>query len=148
MTGLISTPLANADVTDLASALSFTGLPADDVAEVGRTFFRFDDAAGRVIGFGGFEAHGTDALLRSIVVLPGRQGKGWGREIVQKLLDDARAAGTSRAYLLTTSAQAFFAPLGFTVVARDDVPASILQTRQAAGLCPATATIMCKVLEQ
>jgi N-acetylglutamate synthase-like GNAT family acetyltransferase len=148
MTSLISTKLAVGDVAELAAALSFSGLPADDVDEAGRAFFRFDEAPGRVIGFGGFEARGTDALLRSIVVLPGMRGQGRGREIVARLLDGARAAGASRAYLLTTSAQAFFAPLGFTVVTRDDVPASILQTRQAAGLCRASATIMCKALEQ
>lgn len=148
MTGLISTPLTDGDIVELAAALSHAGLPADDIAEAGRTFFRFDERTGHVIGFGGFEAHGTDVLLRSIVVLPGMQGYGRGREIVRKLLDDARAAGAFRAYLLTTAAQAFFASQGFAVVARDNVPASILQTEQAAGLCPASATIMWKALKQ
>jgi N-acetylglutamate synthase-like GNAT family acetyltransferase len=46
------------------------------------------------------------------------------------------------AYLATISAVSFFLSLGFTVVDRDKVPASILSTRQLTGICPASATIM------
>ena len=54
---------------DLVSALACAGLPADDLSEDGRHFFRFTNN-GITVAFGGYELHGEHALLRSIVVLP------------------------------------------------------------------------------
>lgn len=139
-------PLAAADLAELAQALARAGLPADDIAEPGRLFLRFDDAEGRAVGFGGLESCGRDVMLRSIVVLPEARGRGFGAAIVRRLLQQAEAAGAERTYLLTTSAQGFFEAQGFVVVARDEVPPDILATRQAAGLCPASAVIMTKEL--
>lgn len=140
------TSVGGSDLSDLAATLTAAGLPADDIDEPGHTFLRFEDAAGHTIGFGGWESHGSDILLRSITVAPGLRGQGLGCRIVEKVLGEAHAAGALKAYLLTTSAQGFFAGRGFEVIARDAVPASILESRQAAGLCPASAVIMVRKL--
>lgn len=146
MLALDDLPLSAADFAELAPALASAGLPADDIAEPGRLFLRFSDAEGRTVGFGGLESCGRDVMLRSILVLPEARGRSFGAVIVRRLLQEAEAAGAERAYLLTTSAQGFFETHGFVVVRRDETPPEILATRQAAGLCPASAVIMTKEL--
>lgn len=70
---MIAVPIA-ASAPELRAALDAAALPSDDLAEHGRTFFRFDDE-GEMIGFGGIESCGDDVLLRSIVMLPEARGK-------------------------------------------------------------------------
>ncbi|MFB2553505.1 arsenic resistance N-acetyltransferase ArsN2 [Ensifer soli] len=129
----------------LRTALATARLPVDDLDEPGRVFYHFLDD-GRTVGFGGLERHGAYALLRSVVVPAEQQGKGFGRAITQELLDQAHDAGIGAVYLLTESAARFFTRLGFRAISRDLAPAAILATRQAAGLCPASATLMVKDL--
>jgi N-acetylglutamate synthase-like GNAT family acetyltransferase len=137
---MIAVPIP-ASTPELRAALDEAALPSDDLAEPGRSFFRFDDG-GEAIGFGGFESCGNDVLLRSIVMLPEARAKGLGRRATHLLLEESRKAGARRAFLLTTDAKAFFEELGFRLVERADAPADILATRQAASLCPSTAPLL------
>jgi N-acetylglutamate synthase-like GNAT family acetyltransferase len=143
---MIAVPIA-ASAPELRAALDAAALPSDDLAEPGRTFFRFDDE-GETIGFGGLESCGEDVLLRSIVMLPAARGKGLGRRATSLLIEESRKAGARRAFLLTTDAKAFFEALGFRSVERVDAPASILATRQAASLCPSTAPLLALTLRE
>lgn len=129
-----------ADLSDLSLALTDANLPIDDVAEPGREFFRFD-RDGELVGFGGLERYGADVLLRSVVVLPHHRSHGEGKAITASLLSAARDAGAGHAYLLTTSAEAFFKSLGFAVVPRSEAPSAILGTRQATTIC-SSATLL------
>jgi N-acetylglutamate synthase-like GNAT family acetyltransferase len=138
---LSCTALAAAELPELGRVLDAAALPADDLALPGRCFFRFT-ALGETIGFAGFERHGDNALLRSIVVLPAQRGRGFGRAMVGRLLELARASGVRDAYLLTSTARAFFERVGFTLVDRAAAPAAIRATEQAARLCPASATLL------
>ncbi len=128
---------------DLRAALQAAGLPIDDLEQSGRTFFRFADK-GQIVGFGGLEPYGDCALLRSVVVLPEQRGRGYGEAISRRLLDEAGRGGARTVYLLTQSAAAFFEHRGFVKVERTAAPATILQTRQAASLCPASAGLFAK----
>ena len=94
------------------------------------------------MGYGGIENYGKAALLRSVVVLPDCRGKGVGDEMTLLLLAHARRSGIRALYLLTTSAAAFFARNGFVRIERAEAPPEIIGTRQAASLCPASATLM------
>jgi len=125
----------------MVAALNAASLPADDVAELGRSFFRFvvNDVPA---GFGGFELYRREALLRSIVVLAEQRGKGVGRLIVERLVMRVREAGATRAWLITDSASRYFAKLGFHAVDRATAPPAILATRQAADICATTAPLM------
>ncbi len=98
------------------------------------------------MGYGGFELHGNDALLRSIVVSAEARGGGIGRNLVPLLVLRAFEAGARRGFLLTEGAEAFFAKVGFKPIERSAAPPAILATRQASGLCPATATLMTRTL--
>ena len=131
---------------DLQAALQAAGLPVDDLELTGRTFFRFADR-GQIVGFGGLEPYGDCALLRSVVVLPDQRGRGYGEAISSRLLDEAGRGGARTVYLLTESADTFFKHLGFVKVERTAAPAAILQTRQAASLCPASAGLFAKSIK-
>jgi N-acetylglutamate synthase-like GNAT family acetyltransferase len=126
----------------LAAALAAAGLPTEDLEDGGRSFFAFEDN-GRPIGFGGFELYGEDALLRSVVILQEARGMGYGRAVTEAVLARAHEAGARTAYLLTTTAEAFFEHDGFRRVERSTAPASILATRQATTIC-ATAALLAR----
>ncbi len=74
---------------DLIATLEAAGLPTDDLHEPDRRFYRFEDDAG-LIGYGGLEQVGPDALIRSMVVVDDRRGGGLGAEVLSWL--EARAA--------------------------------------------------------
>ena len=63
-------------------------------------------------------------------------------ELVEALLDEATESGIERLWLLTTTAEDFFAAIGFAPVAREAAPASIQATLEFRDLCPASATFM------
>jgi len=131
---------------DLQAALQTAGLPIDDLEQGGRIFFRFANQ-GQIVGYGGLEPYGDCALLRSVVVLPDQRGRGYGEAISHQMLDQAGREGARTVYLLTESAADFFEHLGFVKVERTAAPAAILQTRQAASLCPASAGLFAKTIQ-
>ncbi len=128
----------------LWQALRDESLPTDDLSEPGRSFFAFRTLAGSPLGYGGFERYGTHVLVRSLVVLPAQRGRGVGRNMLAILLRRAFDAGGRTAWLLTTTAAAFFEATGFSSSARELAPSAILESRQAATLCPVSAVLMSK----
>jgi arsenate reductase len=135
------------DDTGLIAALNRENLAVDDLSEPGRIFFVYRSLAGAVLGYGGFELYGADALLRSIVVTPDGRGRGIGRNLVALLGYRALRQGARTAWLLTSAAADFFEKLKFKRRSREDAPEAILQTRQAQSLCPAGAVLLSKKLE-
>ena len=142
---LADTAIDGADPA-LAATLAEAGLPGDDLTAPGRRFFRFDTLDGETVGFGGLEPCGRDVLVRSVVVRPAFRGRGIGRNLVALLLARAHDAGARQAWLLTTSATPFFTALGFREAARETAPAAIRTSRQAAGLCPASAPLLTRAI--
>jgi len=138
-------PLAPGDFRRLADWLEAEGLPSADLRQPDVRLFAFRDGD-TVIGYAGVEVYGTDALLRSVVVDPARRRAGVGRTIVDATLAEAHRLGATRAFLLTTTAKAYFERFGFASIDRASAPETILSTRQAAGLCPSTAPLMVKAL--
>jgi N-acetylglutamate synthase-like GNAT family acetyltransferase len=133
------------DDPELALALSDALLPADDLTEADRVFYRFSTDQGTV-GYGGLERCGNVALLRSVVVLTEYRGMGFGTDVVEWLLGEAGRLGMLSVYLLTERAAPFFERLGFVVTDRADAPPEILRTRQATVLCPASATLLSRTV--
>ncbi|MGN6062970.1 MULTISPECIES: arsenic resistance N-acetyltransferase ArsN2 [Brevundimonas] len=130
---------------DLIAALEADGLPTDDLHEPGRRFFRFEDDAG-LIGYGGLEQVGSDALIRSIVVIDDRRGEGHGSVILSWLETKSAEQNASGLCLLTTAAAAFFERHGYTALPRSAAPTAIAASRQFSALCPASAGFMFKEL--
>lgn len=125
---------------ELREALVAAHLPTDDIGEAGLTFFKACSNGAELIGFSGIEQCGSDFLLRSVVVLSGHRGRGFGKSIVEETL-----RGLDRncnVFLATTTAAPFFSTIGFSEVPRDIVPPAVLATRQLSSICPSSATIM------
>jgi N-acetylglutamate synthase-like GNAT family acetyltransferase len=142
---LRAVPLARLDLTAPREALRDAGLPADDLDADGVTLYAFEEG-GVIVGYGGLEIVGDDALVRSIVVDPAQRRRGVGRRIVEQVLVNAARCGVRRAFLLTTDARAYFEAFGFAVIDRKEAPPAILATRQATGLCPVSAVLMVRAL--
>jgi len=136
--------LVAADSEDLGYVewlLREEGLPHEDVREDTATQFYLAMVDDEPIGAGGYEVCADAVLLRSVVVEPDERGAGYGRAVVEALLDRATPDATA-AYLLTTSAEEFFADLGFERVERDRAPPEIRETAQFSEHCPSSATCM------
>jgi len=126
---------------DFRACLEEAKLAIPDLAGAGKKYFRLSEGGERR-GYGGFEACGPHALLRSIVISGRERGHGYGRTLVRGLLAEAAKLGLKDAWLLTDTAAPFFAALGFMPCARETAPPQIAATRQFAELCPASAKLM------
>lgn len=99
----------------MVDLISSAELPASFIAEF-LDGFVVAERGGAVIACGGVEMYETCAVIRSVVVEPEAQGAGNGRQIAQRLMDAARAAGATDLYLFTAQAHPFWLRLGFVDV--------------------------------
>ncbi len=104
--------------------------------------FRLGKFGGKIVAVGGLEIYGEQALLRSIAVDTEQRNKAYGKQIVRDVCHSAQRAGIRDVYLKTVSARAFFAGLGFQVIAYEQVPASVKKSSQFRAAGPASATLM------
>jgi GNAT superfamily N-acetyltransferase len=85
------------------------------------------DDAGKLVGFARLVTDkATFAWLCDVIVLPGKQGRGLGRALVQTFLDHPELQGLRRWLLGTKDAHGVYAPLGFTPL---DAPERLMQIR-------------------
>ena len=108
-------------------------------------FFACGDPADPA-GVVGIELYGSEALLRSLAVRESERNGGTGRALVAAAETYACNAGVCSVYLLTETAAAFFASLGYCALAREDAPPAIRSTTQFSALCPDSAHLMTKAL--
>lgn len=101
----------------------------------------------QVVGVAGLEIYGDAALLRSVAVDSRVRGQGLGQALTQHALASARAHNVADVFLLTTTAETFFPRLGFDPIERADVPASVQQSVEFKGACPASAVAMRRALK-
>lgn len=137
--------LSSAEIPELSHFLSEAGLPIEDLTLPGRMFFRFDRAA-ELLGFGGIEGHGPDRLLRSLILVESRRGKGDGRRVLAMLEHVALTDGVQRLHLLTNTASTFFSANGYRAAPRSEAPETISSADEFTSLCPASAVYMVKDL--
>lgn len=126
--------------------LSDADLPVDDIEHLNFDhFFGFGDEQS-LLGIIGLEMFESVALLRSLVVSEHVRGTGCGKKLVAYVEDYARVHGIEALYLLTTTAEDFFAGLGYQLVDRSSAPVDIAKTREFSGICPGSAAFMTKNL--
>lgn len=135
------------DLSRIQDLLDRQQLASGDVAEFLGHFF-VAEVEGTIAGTAGVELYGTTGLLRSAAVATGYRRRGIGRALVEQVVRYAGAQGVSALYLLTTSAEGYFAGLGFRKVGRNDVSGDVLASAQFRGACPATAATMCRMLSR
>lgn len=134
-------PAASKDWPAIKRMLLAESLPLDGAKEhLGH--FIVGEEGGKIVCAGGLEIYGADALLRSVVVDGEARGRGWAKQLLAALMQQASRLGVSRLYLLTTSAESWFAKLGFRKVGRSRIPDQLQQSRELQGACPASAVVM------
>lgn len=121
-------------------------LPSDDITAAHLTHFLGLGHRDAPDGIVGLELYGAEALLRSLAVSHEARGRGLGQALVAAAERQAREHGVTRLYLLTTTAAAFFARLGYVEAPRSQAPASIQATAQFSSLCPTSSAFMMKDL--
>ncbi|MEQ8234837.1 MAG: arsenic resistance N-acetyltransferase ArsN2 [Gammaproteobacteria bacterium] len=126
--------------------LEQAGLPFSDISEKMLENYFGCGRGGQLCGTIGLETHDEFGLLRSLAVSPACRGSGCGVALVNALESHAKAEGITSLYLLTETAERFFARLGYTNVSREEVPEPIKTTREFRSLCPETAIVMGKSL--
>jgi protein-tyrosine-phosphatase len=77
---------------------------------------------------------------------PSRRGSGEGTALLRHAENQARAQGVRTLYLLTTTAEPFFARHGYARVSREAAPPAIRTTREFSGICPASSAFMSRSL--
>jgi len=139
------------DRAAVESLLAACDLPRDGVRESFSRFLVALDPEGpprvrRVIGCAGLEVHGRHAVLRSLAVHPDQRGRGVARPLIASVLDSARRAGCSDAWLLTRTVEKMAARHGFARVERGETPPDLLRTIEFTINACASATIMRRAL--
>ena len=143
---LLVTPLAAWERDGLKAALARAGLPADDIGDAQKLFWRFETHEDIPVGFGGLEIHGEHAVLRSIVTLPPLRQIGMGAAIVAVLEAEAHAHKCRAIYLLTASEREFFAKLGYAPCTAGELPDAVRDSGEFAALGTASAVAMVKTI--
>ncbi|MDH3990480.1 MAG: arsenic resistance N-acetyltransferase ArsN2 [Gammaproteobacteria bacterium] len=134
-------PASSSDLNAIAALLAEFGLPTRGVVDFLDTFV-VAELKGRLVGVGGIETHGNDALLRSLAVSPENQHCGIATAICDHLEAQAAQLGMDSIYILTETAEQFFAGRGYAVVARSVAPEAIAASEEFSDLCPQSATFM------
>jgi len=99
-----------------------------------------------LVGTAGLEWYADGALLRSVAVEPGWQGRQLGHRLTDEALRLAATHGAGSVFLLTTTAERFFSRFGFEPVDREQVPPSVRESVEFQSACPASAIVMRKQL--
>jgi amino-acid N-acetyltransferase len=137
---------AQPEFARVKSLLESANLPTADLTEDHCRNFFYTGPREAPTGLVGLEMLGEVALLRSLVVTPDARNSGSGSALVQHAESYARGLGVRSVYLLTTTAEAFFAKRGYGRAARETAPTAIKATREFAGICPASSAFMAKQL--
>jgi len=140
-------PAAPGDETRVKELLAACGLPYEDIAPLHLQHFLVLRDGPRLAGVIGLEVLGKCALLRSLAVPASQRGKGIGSQLTRQVETYALSQQIETLYLLTTTAEGFFAGRGYRRAEREAVPAPIQETAEFRSLCPSTAVCMVKHLE-
>ena len=133
------------DLTAVETLLRQLELPTEGVVDWVEWFW-VGEHAGTIVGVAGIERYGEAGLLRSVAVARDWQGSGIGRALLDRVLEESRAAGVQDVFLLTTTAEHYFPRLGFACVGRESVPDEMRASAEFTGACPASAVVMRKAL--
>jgi amino-acid N-acetyltransferase len=131
----------HADHDTVAALLRDLKLPTEGVKEWLDQFW-VAEHSGAVVGVAGMERYRDSGLLRSVAVSQAWRNSGIGGALVDRVLEDARAAGAREIYLLTTTAEHYFTRLGFARIERESAPATVCASAEFTVACPSSAVVM------
>jgi amino-acid N-acetyltransferase len=126
--------------------LSVAALPLDGLEEQFPDAYAVALRGAELVGVAGVEQYGADGLLRSVAVIPAARGSGIGRALIHDRLEFARRRNLRSVWLLTTTAAELFETLGFSRLARSEVPAPLRESVEFAKACPESALCLTRSL--
>ena len=141
-------PAHPSDFPAIVRLLADAALPHDDLTPDHLRHFLVLRDGDEIAGVVGMEVADDAGLLRSLAVPAARRGGGLAGRLVDALEARAASAGIRTLYLLTTTAEGFFARRGYASADRAAVPDAIAATPEFRGICPASAACMSKALVQ
>ena len=136
---------AKNDFDAVCALLSANNLPIIDLNPLLEDFLlAFDE--NEITAVMGMDRYGDAGLLRSAAVKASHRNLGIAAALINRLLDDARSNNLKVLYLITNTAEQYFAKKGFEKIEREAVPPTVLQSKEFNGLCPASSVMMRKYL--
>jgi amino-acid N-acetyltransferase len=126
------------DLAGVAGLLRRSDLPLQGVEGASLELF-VNEAQGRVVGAIALEPYPPYALIRSFAVDPRDRGKGYGRDLLKHVVEQARAKRLTTLYALTTTIADLFLKRGFEEIPRDQIARPVQQSAELRGGCPASA---------
>lgn len=136
-----------ADLTPIQNLLQDSDLPYEDVSDH-LSHFIVAKKDNQLIGIIGLEVYERVGLVRSLAVADYYRGNGIAKRLYDRILAHAHMLGIDELYLLTTTAEGFFAKMGFVKVERNNLPEVIQATKEFQSLCPVTAVCMVKEIKE
>ena len=134
------------DEAAIKQLLDSADLPTDDITAKSLQHFLVLHVGGRLAGVVGLDPDGEVGLLRSLAVDPTMRKRGIGNRLVDAAEALAARRGVRAIYLLTTTADRYFAARDYQPMAREKAPPAIASMPQFKSLCPASSTLMMKPL--
>jgi amino-acid N-acetyltransferase len=136
------------DEEQIKRILAVSDLPHQDIRSSQLQHFLIvkDDNASSLAGVVGLEQKDDVGLLRSLAVAKAFRRQGLATQLVNKIEEYARSQKVASLYLLTLTAEDFFAGRGYQKTNRKAAPAVLQDTTEFKSLCPETAVCMKKEL--
>jgi len=123
--------------------LSSQKLPISDLPPALHDFFIAKDDD-QLVGVIGLEKYNENGLLRSMVVHPDYRNRNIASQLVKEIEEMAKEKLLNTVYLLTETADQYFARKGYIKVERNTVPEGIKSSSEFSNVCPASAAVMMK----
>jgi amino-acid N-acetyltransferase len=139
-------PAAPSDYQAVCELLSKHKLPTEDINKELSHFFIVRQH-GSLVGVIGMEQYGEYGLLRSMATDPAFRNNGIASTLIVALFNYGKSRGLKEIYLLTETAENYFAKKGFQNINREQAPAAIKQSAEFSHLCPSTAVVMKKEIQ-
>jgi N-acetylglutamate synthase-like GNAT family acetyltransferase/protein-tyrosine-phosphatase len=138
-------PASGGDLDAITRLLVGSLLPSRDVGKARQRFIVASEN-GRLLGCAGLQVAGRDGLVRSMAVHWTRRNAGLGSRLHQRLLFEAALSGVRTLYVVTTTAEDFFAGHGFKKVAASAVPAALQASEEFTAFVPGGSTVMSRTV--
>jgi amino-acid N-acetyltransferase len=129
----------------VVALLAAEKLPVDDLPEKLDNFVvALEDE--HLVGVAGLEMYGPYGLLRSVAVDRAYRGKGIADRLLKQIESLAEARQLKAVFLLTETAAGYFSRKGYQSISRAEVPEEVQQSTEFSHVCPQSAVVMMKNL--
>lgn len=134
-------PASGGDLDAIKQLLGGSLLPSRDVGGAHQRFIAASER-GRIIGCAGLQVAGQNGLVRSMAVHWTRRNAGLGSRLHERLLFEAVLSDVRTLYVVTSTAEDFFAGHGFRNIAPEAVPPELQASEEFTAFVPGGSKVM------